>query len=208
LWSNDDIILYTTQKSRGGKIAQTILKSFKGLLNRDGHGAYNSVETEQQICWVHLLRRAHHYSEKENASQQMILLKNTLQKTYHRMSKWHRKKHSDIERLKYYKRNKKILTNLAHSKVWTEDDAKKFIQTWLIKHRFRLVNFLKYSYACSHNNPAERGIRPMVILRKVSGGSKSQRGSKATDINMSIIETWAKQNLSLIQKLPVFGLSL
>ena len=99
-------------------------------------------------------------------------------------------------------------SNLWKKRKWKEKDVNTFIKVWLIRHQNRLVTFLKYRDSQPENNHAERAIRPMVILRKITGGSKSERGIKATDITMSIIETWVKQNLSLIQEMPVFGLSL
>ncbi len=70
------------------------------------------------------------------------------------------------------------------------------------------ITFLKYKYGKAGNNTAERAIRPFTVFRKISGGSKSEVGAKITSINMSIIEIWAKQGLSIMNDLPVFGLNL
>ena len=103
---------------------------------------------------------------------------------------------------------KRIFLHLRTRKKWEAKDSNIFIREWLIQHQDRLTTFLKYSYASPHNNAAERDLRPLVVFRKITGGSKSEKGIRATDINMSIIETWAKQKLSIIQQIPVFGLSL
>ncbi len=208
IWRNDEITLFTTENTRGKGIPQKMLKLFKGLLGRDGLDSYNSVDTEQQICWVHLLRRAHDYCNRENATAEMALLKDTLKKLYHRMTKWHEKKHTKKERLKYHNRMKKVFINLWKKRKWNEKDSNSFIKEWIIQHKDRLVPFLKYEGSRPENNSAERDLRPIVIFRKITGGSKSERGIKATDINMSIIQTWVKQGYSLIQEMPVFGLSL
>jgi transposase len=206
LWSNDDVVLYTTENTRGQGVPEEMLKTFKGLLNRDGCNSYNIVDTEQQICWTHMLRKAHEYSEREKATSQMILLKNTLKKCYRRIMKWHKQKHSKKERVIYHDRMKKMFIDLSRNKIWTEEDAETFIKAWLIRHKDRFVTFLKYSNASPDNNYAERCIRPMVVFRKITGGSRSKQGIKATDINMSIIETWVKQGLSIMKQMPIFGL--
>lgn len=208
LWGNDDIRLYTTENTRGKGVVGALLKTFKGLLIRDAYGAYNGIQTEQQICWVHLLRKAHEYCAREHATLEMMVLKDTLKACYRKMNRWHRKKHTEEERIFYEKRMKNMLKNIWYRHHWGEKDSGVFMREWLIRHQNRLTSFLKYSYGCPENNPAERAIRPLVIFRKIIGGSKSERGAKAMDINMSIIQTWLKQNLSLIQNLPVFGLSL
>lgn len=207
LWSNDRVTVYTTENTRGHGIPQKMLKGFKGLLTRDGCDSYNGVGSDQQICWVHMLRKAHEYCERDGASPEMILLKDTLKCCYRKILKWHKRKHGMPERQKYHDRMKMMFKNLAKRK-WKAKDAKTFVKEWLIQHENRLVTFLKYPDSKPENNDAERSIRPMVIFRKITGGSKSEKGIKATDINMSIIETWKKQNLSIINQLPVFGLSL
>jgi hypothetical protein len=39
------------------------------------------------------------------------------------------------------------------------------------------------------NNRAERGIRPSVVMRKISGGNRSDRGARAHEVLMSIMQT-------------------
>lgn len=45
----------------------------------------------------------------------------------------------------------------------------------------------------SSNNAAERAIRPAVISRKISGGTRSARGSQTKTRLMSVFATWALQ---------------
>jgi len=42
----------------------------------------------------------------------------------------------------------------------------------------------------STNNAAERALRPLVIARKISGGSRSAKGSRTRMILQSLIATW------------------
>ena len=44
------------------------------------------------------------------------------------------------------------------------------------------------------NNTAERAIRPAVLVRKTSGGSRSKKGAKIHEINLSVIETLKREN--------------
>ncbi|MBU0705686.1 IS66 family transposase [Patescibacteria group bacterium] len=208
IWSNDKATVYTTERTRGRGIPQKMLKTFKGLLNRDGCDSYNIVNTAQQICWVHLLRKAHEYCARDRVSREMILLKDTLKACYRKMRRWHRGKHTEEERYVFHSRMRQMFISLRKEREWKSGDAAVFIREWLMQHQDRLTTFLKYAYASPHNNAAERDLRPLVVFRKITGGSKSEKGIKATDINMSIIETWTKQKLSVIQQIPVFGLSL
>lgn len=52
----------------------------------------------------------------------------------------------------------------------------------------------------SHNNEAERSVRPLVIARKVSGGSRSPRGSQTRMSLASLFGTWMAQGLNPFQE--------
>jgi transposase len=48
----------------------------------------------------------------------------------------------------------------------------------------------------SDNNLAERSVRPLVITRKISGGSRSPKGSDTRMDLFSLFGTWAAQGLN------------
>lgn len=45
------------------------------------------------------------------------------------------------------------------------------------------------------NNAAERALRPLVIARKVSGGTRSARGSRTRKRLQSLVATWELRGL-------------
>lgn len=53
------------------------------------------------------------------------------------------------------------------------------------------------------NNLAERQIRPAVVVRKISGGSRSHEGAQAFAVNFSLIQTIRMRNQALIPTLKV-----
>ena len=48
----------------------------------------------------------------------------------------------------------------------------------------------------AHNNLAERSIRPLVIARKISGGTRSPKGSQTRMGLASLFGTWSAQGLN------------
>ncbi len=62
----------------------------------------------------------------------------------------------------------------------------------LIKYRDELYTFIKTGLDPT-NNPAEREIRPAVLMRKTSYGNRSDRGGENQAILMSMIRTAQKQ---------------
>lgn len=207
LIGTNEATVFATEDSRGHGVAKKLLDGHSGVLVRDGLDSYNSVPGEQQICWVHLLRKAHEYCERERASNEMKRLKDILKADYEEMTTWHKEIHSEKERLRWHEKWKKIFIKIGKEK-WKKEDSKTFIKEWIVQHENRLVTFLKDEGAPPENNPGERSIRPIVVFRKVTGGSRSPLGARITDINMSIMETWKKQGLPLLESLPIFAPSL
>lgn len=58
------------------------------------------------------------------------------------------------------------------------------------RHTRQLFVFVEHLKLPSDNNAAERSIRPFVVLRKVSGGTRSARGSKTQAVLLSLFGTW------------------
>jgi transposase len=48
----------------------------------------------------------------------------------------------------------------------------------------------------AHNNLAERSVRPLVIARKISGGTRSPKGSQTRMGLASLFGTWVAQQLN------------
>lgn len=61
-----------------------------------------------------------------------------------------------------------------------------------------LFTFVADPRVPSENNAAERAVRPAVVARKISGGSRSARGSKTCSILRTLFETWALQGRNTI----------
>jgi hypothetical protein len=60
----------------------------------------------------------------------------------------------------------------------------------LIQFEAELFTFVEYPQVPSENNAAERSVRPRVIARKISGGTRSSTGSKTMVVLSSLFETW------------------
>ena len=70
--------------------------------------------------------------------------------------------------------------------------------------RDEILTFLTEPGVESDNNRAERAIRPAVVARKISGGSRSVNGAEAHAILMSIIQTCRQHGTNIME----FGMSL
>jgi transposase len=59
-----------------------------------------------------------------------------------------------------------------------------------------LFVFVAQPEVAAHNNLAERSVRPLVIARKISGGSRSPNGSDTRMDLFRLFGTWAAQGLN------------
>ena len=56
-----------------------------------------------------------------------------------------------------------------------------------------LFTFIAEPRASADNNAAERSLRPPVVSRKISGGTRSDHGSETKSILASLLGTWRLQ---------------
>ena len=66
----------------------------------------------------------------------------------------------------------------------------------LLRHQEELFQFVLVAGLPADNNLAERSIRPLVIMGKISGGSRSAKGTKTRLTLASLFHTWTARNLN------------
>jgi len=66
----------------------------------------------------------------------------------------------------------------------------------LLRHQDELFQFVLLPEVPADNNLAERSIRPLVVLRKISGGSRSAAGTATRFTLASVFGTWQAQRLN------------
>ena len=66
----------------------------------------------------------------------------------------------------------------------------------LLRHQEELFQFVLLPEVPADNNLAERSIRPLVIMRKISGGSRSEKGTQTRLALASLFHTWTARDLN------------
>ena len=66
----------------------------------------------------------------------------------------------------------------------------------LLRHQDELFLFVLLEGLSADNNLAERSLRPLVVARKISGGTRSSEGSKTRMALASLFETWRARALN------------
>jgi len=191
-------IRYELAETRGGAIAKEALGgSSDQIIVSDGYSTYNSMDSPNQQCWIHLIRVA---KEKAGAAKLLygdlcaayaalllILSKPSLERTIE--EKQAIRQQLETVQTKDYNRT-------AKGKPMREpvEPLQQEVQARIARHRDQLLVCLDHDDVLPENNTAERAIRPQVILRKIFGGNRSPTGAKIHAVNTSVITTTLNQN--------------
>lgn len=181
-------VAYTIEETRGKTIPDLMLgKSPTGVLVRDDYASYAHLPMEQQSCWAHLLRNARDAAKQETASKEMKKLNDELVGMYQKLSHAIEQQFDKEERKKEHVRYSKKIVAITKRRFKAEDA--RAIQTRIRNQGNNLITALLHENVPLTNNFAERQIRPLAVMRKISGGSRSNEGAKAQAVNMSIVQT-------------------
>jgi hypothetical protein len=185
--------LYHIDKSRGGKVIQDLLgKAFGGTLVSDFYSAYSTMDCKKQKCQTHLLRELVETAEKSPqfaASTFYRKCKRLLKEMLLLKGRW-----NELGNECYAARVRRLETRLDQlaDGDYDQPDARR-IGKRLRKFRKELTAFLHDKDLEGTNNAAERALRPLVVARKISGGSRSQRGADAFARLASLVRTATQQ---------------
>lgn len=188
---------YTIEETRGKGVPERILgPEPNGLLERDDYAGYSGLDMDQHSCWSHLLRVSHDHADKETASLEMKSLHTELTEMFSELDVANKQPFDMKKRIPVHAYFlKKIRTIIA--RTYASPDALA-VHTRISNQDRNLVEALLHEGAPLTNNHAERMIRPLVVTRRISGGSRSDRGAATHAVNMSIMQTLSLKGIEFI----------
>jgi hypothetical protein len=204
IWSasTPTVRYYEYHRSRGHEVVEALLGSdFQGVLGSDFYAAYNVYTGLHQRCWVHLLRDRHELKEQHPEHAEVQQWAKDVKAVYDRAvayagpdPSWPPAK-QEAARRKQQRAFEQELWQLCAPYAHTASP----LQTLCNRvERFlpELFVFVARPEVPADNNLAERSVRPLVIARKISGGSRSPTGSQTRMALFSCFGTWAAQGLN------------
>jgi transposase len=198
LWSfsNDQVSVFSIHPSRAQKVVEEILgKTYRGVLISDFYCGYNRIICEKQKCWTHLLRELHVLKEKHPKNREVWYFSERLKRFFKRACdlKEENSKGREVDR-QISRLETDTIKFLAKR---FENKRLKTLVKRMTKYYFELYTFIRADVEPT-NNPAEREIRPAVLMRKTSYCNRSEWGKQNQAILMSIIATSKKQGRNFI----------
>ena len=201
LWSfsTPEVRYFLYRPSRGRTVVEEVLgDEFEGVLVSDFHGAYNVYQGPHQRCWTHLLRDIHQLNEQYLQDQDLARWSQQVREVYDRAQAYPGPDPGlpeTVRRSRRVKQQQQYQRQLwAICKPHLGSDAPMRVLCQRVE-RFlpELFTFVAEPRASADNNAAERSLRPPVVSRKISGGTRSERGSETKSILASLFGTWRLQ---------------
>ena len=186
-------------RSRSHLVAQRILGAdWRGWLVTDFYAAYNLIPGRHQRCWVHLLRDLHDLKQAQAANAEVVLWVTDVRQLYDAAHTWlvAHPTPTLVERRTQYDDLFAQACRLGEQYALTSDHPCCTLAKRVLRHQDELFQFVLVPGMPADNNLAERSIRPLVIMRKISGGTRSAAGTKTRLTLASVLQTWAARHLN------------
>lgn len=184
-------------QSRGVPNAKALLSDYTGTRVTDDYGVYRSLPGSQQLCWAHLYRGIRDLRYNVNLPKKQVAY----------VTWWYEQFASIYAELRAYLEQPydQAAREIQAEKLWqrvrllcaprkTEPAKLTKLKAQLLRAgQPKLFICLPQNIPCD-NNRAERDLRPLVLKRKRSFGSKTAKGAQVLSTILSICTTTWRTN--------------
>jgi len=192
-------VLYKIRKRNNSKSPLTVFGTMQkgNTLVIDRHSALRALAQKAkfvlQYCWSHILNDSKKLAESFG-SEGKYVHKNL--KRIYALAKAlkHKGNKEEVDQLKA----EILMLTLKH---YNHITIRRFVNNLYYRDVENLFRFVTDPSIDATNNISERELRHLVIIRKISFGSKSQRGAHATAMLLSIIQTLRLQKRNVLKGL-------
>lgn len=197
LWSfSAGPLHYFVHGSRSGAMVDTVLGAeCQAVLVTDFYAAYDHYPGLHQRCWVHLLRDIHALRQAHPQDAGVQRWARQVIELYHaakaeppppaslsptQQAVWRRQRRQAYDR---------ALRDACQPHLG-QPVPQRVLCDRISRYLPELFTFLIDARVPADNNAAERAIRPVVVRRKISGGTRSAAGTLCRTILWTLTDTW------------------
>ena len=194
--------VFKIDKSRGSEVLEEVLgRDFAGLIEADYWGAYRKYArlfgVRMQYCLAHLIREIRFLTEQKNRSlsrwaQTLLAGLRKLFKTLHRREKM---------TVRGWKRSMEKIRDAFLRRVRRPPDhamARKLTKRFARTAARDYFRFIEEPQVEPTNNGTERQIRPVVIDRRITQGTRGQAGMRWCQRIWTVLATCRKQQRNVL----------
>ena len=191
---------YFLRRGRGKAVVDEVLgDQFAGVLVSDFYAAYHHYDGPKQRCWAHLLRDIHDLRALYPDDDRLAQWADAIHHLYRQAIAFTHP--SEQQRPEQQRRTAQLALEqrlLALCRTYQDDPsaAPTRLCRRMENHIKELFLFVAEPEVPPDNNAAERSLRPVVISRKISGGTRSAAGTDTKMTLASIFGTWRVQGFN------------
>jgi len=188
---------FVIRKSRGMDVLMEVLtRRFEGIIICDGWKPYSNFTNRLQRCWAHLLRESKDLAEK---FEEAVPLHKALKEIFESLTVALESDPPPYIRMCLWDLARKALRHLM-AKDYYEEKVLKFVGK--ISNGFDFwFTFVINPGVEPTNNRAERALRSHVVLRKILGTLRNDKGISIHERIMTTLTTWEQRGLDGLQML-------
>lgn len=187
--STPEVRLFRFGSRQKGMVDTFLGDAFGGIVVSDFYGAYTHDERMHQFCWAHLWRDLEDLVRQHPRDPAVAGWVTGVGEIYARAMA---ATGTPQERWAVRRACQTDLTQLCLP--WAEVDVpQRKLSTRMRKHLESLFTFVTEPDVPPTNNAAERSLRHLVIARKISGGTRSARGTATKMTLQSVLGSWRLQ---------------
>lgn len=193
LFCSPKISLFRFRQTRSGRVVEEVFgqEPVGGVLVIDRYAAYNAAPCPLQYCYSHLLREVQDL-EKEFPEEIEVQVFTSILAPL--LAAAMRLRTRGLDRAAFGAQARQLKERIVD---WTENAANhpgvQRIQNIFRENPARLYHWVEDPQIPAENNFAERALRPLVIARKISFGSQSEKGARTREVLMSVLHTLRKR---------------
>ena len=193
------VVIYKISKSTSHKTPLNVLgKIGKNLvLVVDRHSAFRTLAQKAgyllQLCWSHILQDSKELAQYYSSEGRYV--HRHLKDIYARAKSLnHQAQPEQVEQLK----GEMLQLTYRHYKT---NKLRRFVDNLAYRDLENLFRFATDPKIDSTNNISERELRHLVMIRRISHGSRSRRGANATTQLLSITQTLRLRKQNILKEL-------
>ena len=194
--TNSSVVYQIRAQHRSVDVLEVIPADFAGVLVTDRFVTYDAKvfqAVKQHKCVSHILKNLRDLLEKPQRGRSHEFLRK-LRAVFKKALRLHQRFDLGLLEKAVFEREgravKRRLDRLLAPRLLSNKNNARMLRELAWHHaRGSLLRFLDDPNVSPTNNAAERALRPAVIARKLSAGSKSERGALAFSSFKSVIET-------------------
>lgn len=195
---NQNATLFALKNSRGRKIAKELIGNYtERVFVTDRYAAYSYLpDKNRQVCWAHLKRDFKKISERQGKVGRIGIQLLKAHKLIFEL--W---KNEPLQRRLYHSKTKQWFRRAQRKILYALESGttcghKQTMNTCenLLSIQQALWTFWYSDIVPATNNQAERQLRPLVISKKLTYGTQSERGCQFIERIFTTVMTCKQKN--------------